>query len=201
MSDSLAMERAMPAAVLAGRLIAGEAALIPTDTLPALAATPPHAQQIWVLKQRPADKPLILMAADLAPLKQALGMEWRPEWLELAAMAWPGALTLVLPARGSVLELLNPGAATLGIRIPACEAARELLRQTGPLATTSANRSGRPAATTAAEAAASFPQLPLLGPLPWPRAGGQASTVLAWSSSGSWRVLRAGAFLPPGLTS
>jgi L-threonylcarbamoyladenylate synthase len=185
---------------LAERLRAGEPALIPTDTLPALAAAPSHAQQIWALKQRPADKPLILMGADLASLQEALGVDWRQEWLELANTAWPGALTLVLPAKGPVVEALNPGAASLGLRIPACEPARELLRLSGPLATTSANPSGHPAATTAAEAAAWFPQVPLLGPLPWPRAGGQASTVLAWNASGAWQVLRAGAYLPPGFS-
>ena len=49
---------------LAGHLSGGGAALLPTDTLPALAASPDHAAQIWTLKQRPQDKPLILMAAE-----------------------------------------------------------------------------------------------------------------------------------------
>ena len=49
---------------LAGHLRGGGAALLPTDTLPALAASPDHAAQIWTLKQRPQDKPLILMAAE-----------------------------------------------------------------------------------------------------------------------------------------
>ncbi|MFQ6539969.1 L-threonylcarbamoyladenylate synthase [Aphanothece stagnina] len=196
----MAQDSVTSAPLLAARLRGGEPALIPTDTLPALAATPEHAQQLWALKRRPADKPLILMGADLEPLQEALGLAWRQEWLAMASVAWPGALTLVLPARGPAVESLNPGATSLGLRIPACAVTRELLRLSGPLATTSANVSGSPAATTAAAAAACFPGVPLLGPLPWPEAGGLASTVLAWSDSGAWQVLRAGAYLPPGLT-
>jgi L-threonylcarbamoyladenylate synthase len=184
---------------LADRLCGGEAALIPTDTLPALAACPNHADQIWSLKSRPAGKPLILMAADLEQLLPLLGGPWRQEWLHMAHQGWPGALTLVLPASGPVAAALNPGRESLGVRIPACEQARALLRLSGPLATTSANPSGVPAATTATEAAAFFPRLPLLGPLPWPGAAGVASTVLAWSASGTWQVLRAGAVMPPGI--
>lgn len=189
---------------LARRLQAGAVALMPTDTLPALAACPEHAGQIWALKNRPAHKPLILMAADLEQLQPLLGRPWRREWLELAARGWPGALTLVLPARGAGVDALHPGGQDLGLRIPACRQTRELLRLSGPLATTSANPSGQPAATSAEEARLLFPQLPLLAPLPWPAAAGQASTVLAWregesGAQGRWSLLRAGAFLPPDL--
>lgn len=197
---SLVQPTVCTAPQLAERLHHGAAVLFPTDTLPALAASPEHAQQIWGLKRRPADKPLILMGADLDQLMPSLGDPWRPEWLAMARDGWPGALTLVLPARGAVVEALHPGSRSLGLRIPACPAALSLLRVSGPLATTSANRSGGTAATSAAEAFAYFPQLPLLGPLPWPEAGGVASTVLRWSEGGVWQVLRAGAVMPAGVT-
>lgn len=189
----------LPAHDLAERLRSGSAALIPTDTLPALACLPRHARQIWTIKRRPPDKPLILMAADLEALQPLLGVTWQPDWLAMAARGWPGAVTLVLPALGELVDWLNPGGSSLGLRIPACEQARALLRLSGPLATTSANRSARPAATTAAEAAAIFPELPLLAPLPWPEASGKASTVLGWQAAGGWQLLRAGAFLPTEL--
>jgi L-threonylcarbamoyladenylate synthase len=178
---------------LAARLQAGAAALFPTDTLVALAALPEHAAQIWRLKQRPPDKPLILMGADLAQLQQRVAIAWQPEWLQLAAAHWPGALTLVLPAAGTLVDQLNPGGGSLGLRVPACPMAQALLRLSGPLATTSANRSGEPAATTAAEAAAYFgaQQVPMLGHEPWPAPAGVASTVVAWGPEG-WRVLRQG---------
>ena len=50
------------------RLFAGDAAIIPTDTLPGLAVIPDHAQTLWRLKCRPADKPLILMGATVDDL-------------------------------------------------------------------------------------------------------------------------------------
>ena len=83
---------------LTARLQAGGAALFPTDTLVALAALPDYAGQIWQLKLRPPDKPLILMGADLAQLQQVAGVQWPAAALELAQTHWPGGLTLVLPA-------------------------------------------------------------------------------------------------------
>ncbi len=192
-------------AELADHLLAGGAALFPTDTLPALAARPEAAGRLWQLKHRPAHKPLILMGADLAQLQEALEHPWLDDWLAQARVGWPGALTLVLPHNGPLAEALHPGGASLGLRVPACERARELLRHTGPLATTSANRSGDPPARDATDAGRLFPELPRLAPLPWPPGSGQASTVMAWEPQPAaeaggtgqvgWRVLRAGALL------
>ncbi|MFZ0406979.1 MAG: L-threonylcarbamoyladenylate synthase [Cyanobium sp.] len=187
----------MDEARLAEHLLGGGAALLPTDTLPALAVHPTAAPLIWQLKARPADKPLILMGADPEQLQAVLGQPWRPQWLSQAKASWPGAVTLVLPFEGVLTAALNPGGASLGLRVADCEPLRALLRRTGPLATSSANRSGEPPALSVAQALAQFPALPWLDPLPWPRASGQASTVLAWSQdgaqSGSWQVLRQGA--------
>ncbi|MCS5697818.1 Sua5/YciO/YrdC/YwlC family protein [Cyanobium sp. FGCU-52] len=186
---------------LAAALQAGSLALFPTDTLPALATTPGHAAAIWTCKARPREKPLILMGADLPQLVDFLGVAWLEPWLEKAQTCWPGAVTLVLPIQGPVTEALHPGGTSLGLRVPACERALELLRRTGPLATTSANRSGEPAARDAREAAALFPEIPQLAPLPWPPGSGSASTVLAWSAANTgtpveWQTLRAGATVP-----
>lgn len=195
--------RVLGPGLLAERLCSGEAALFPTDTLPALAALPHNAPRLWHLKQRPMDKPLILMGADLAQLQPFLGLPWRAEWIAMAESGWPGALTLVLPAQGTTLAALNPGGSSLGLRVPASSMARELLALSGPLATTSANLSGQVAAASAAEAAGIFPEVPLLGPLPWPKGEGLASTVLAWQQlqgdGGRWQLLRRGALLPPGV--
>ncbi len=188
----------LPASLLAGRLAQGSAAIFPTDTLPALAARPEAAADLWLLKRRPADKPLILMGADLAQLRQVLPIAWHPAWLEQAEICWPGAVTLVLPLEGKLTEALHPGGTSLGLRVPACEVARELLRRSGPLATTSANLSGGPPVRDSDEAAALFPGVPLLGPLPWPLGSGRASTVIAWQAPAqAWRLLRAGDAPPP----
>ena len=189
------------AAELAERLHQGEAAVFPTDTLPALSAKPKAAGLLWELKARPVEKPVILMAANSNELLSCLGITVEPAWRAMADQHWPGALTLVLPAQGEWLHQLNPGGSTLGLRVPNCPRALALLQCTGPLATTSANRSGEPACLTAAEAALHFPQVAQLGPLPWPQASGQGSTVLAWGTHGQWNVLRSGAVLPAELNS
>ena len=194
-------------AELADRLRAGSAALFPTDTVPALAARPEAAAQLWQLKRRPARKPMILMGADPEALFAALDLPIEPQWRAMAERCWPGAVTLVLPARGPLALALHGEGSSLGLRIPACPVALELLRRSGPLATTSANRSSDPPCRSAAEAAVQFPALPQLGPVPWPEGSGQPSTVLAWigpgeprsgaaSDPGRWQILRAGALMP-----
>jgi len=199
-ADAALADRLLQAPAMAAHLCAGGAALLPTDTLPALAVVPEQAGQVWTLKQRPPDKPLILMGADLAQLQALLAIPWPQAWLDAASRHWPGAVTLVLPVRGPFTDLLHPGGSSLGLRVPACGAMRELLRQCGPLATSSANRSGQPSAVDAAQAAAQFPQLPLLAPLPWPVASGQASSVWRWQGDQvpgePWQVLRPGAVSP-----
>ena len=190
----------LEATALVQRLRAGEAAIIPTDTLPGLAVMPDQAQTLWHLKRRPADKPLILMGATVDDLLQEVDVSCHREVEALAGHYWPGALTLVLPAcDGGAACHLNPGGRTLGCRIPACKQTRELLQISGPLATTSANRSGEPASMTSADASRYFPDVAQLGPQPWPQPSGQASTVLVWVEVGRWRLARRGAVIPEGL--
>jgi len=185
---------------LAAHLLAGGIGGFPTDTVPALAALPAAAAPLWELKRRPAGKPFILMAATAGELLEALDQPPPAGWDGLARRGWPGALTLVLPARGAVAQALNPGGASLGLRVPACQPALDLLRRTGPLATTSANHSGEPPRLTPAAIAEAFPGLPLAGPLAWPAASGQASTVVAWQETvAAWRVLRQGELSPDAL--
>jgi L-threonylcarbamoyladenylate synthase len=184
------MTRALPLSDLLRCLQRDEPVLFPTDTVPALAIRPSAAKRIWALKQRPAHKPLILMGADLAQLQQTLALDWLPEWKQEAEAVWPGAVTLVFPLTGPLQQALHPGGETLGLRVPACPMAQELLRQSGPLATTSVNRSGQAPALTAQEACQWFPDLAPLGPLPWPAGSGEPSEVRLWTTAG-WQVLRA----------
>ena len=193
------MNTPLAATKLAQRLRQGEAAIFPTDTLPALASRPEHAGQLWALKQRPQHKPVILMAASGPELWRWLEVDPLPAWLELADRYWPGALTLVLPAASRLVEPLHPGGNSIGVRVPACEQALALLQLSGPLATTSANRSGEAPCLSPEQAAQRFPEVPQLGPAPWPQPSGQASTVLRWLETGGWEVLRQGAVVPIGL--
>ena len=91
----------MPASVLASldlalRLRAGEAVIIPTDTLPGLAVRPDKAQTLWRLKRRPADKPLILMGASVNDLLYEVAV---PCHREVAALAAVSYTHLTLPTK------------------------------------------------------------------------------------------------------
>jgi L-threonylcarbamoyladenylate synthase len=185
-------------------------ASFPTDTVPALAARPDQGDRIYAAKERPADKPLILMGAtldDLLPYVSGTEEEIAI-WRQMAAQYWPGALTLVLPASDRVPPQMNPQkTGTLGIRVPDHALARHILAHTGPLATTSVNRSGQPALEDMRDIAAQFPELRLLsqtaiadlktelGNFPL-TASGVPSTVIRWHPDG-WEVLRQGSVQIP----
>lgn len=110
---------------------------------------------------------------------------------------WPGALTLVLPLLPSLPENLSP-TPTVGLRVPDHEFTQALLRETGPLAATSANLSGEPSALTAAEVQSQLgTSVDLIldgGPSP----GGKASTVLDCTTAKPI-LLREGPFTWPDI--
>lgn len=168
----------------------------PTDTVPALAARAENAALIYAAKQRPPEKPLILMGASLEDLLPYIEGTFREieTWKSQTEKHWPGQLTLVLPASDRTPAHLNPTkTSTLGIRVPNNPIALQLLRQTGPLATTSANRSGQPPLTTAAAISQAFPNALTLAPEHYSSSAtsGQPSTVAKWTSPG-WEILRKG---------
>ncbi len=181
------------------KLHQGSLALFPTDTLPALAACPKHASKLWEIKKRPLSKPLILMGATTEVLLDQVANCALEDALEISKQCWPGALTMVLPVCGAIAKSLNPSGANLGMRVPACRAARDLLAISGPLATTSANLSGLSPCLSAQEAANLFPGVPLSGPVPWAHSSGMASTVITWHENRNWQILRKGAVIPERL--
>ena len=73
--------------------------------------------------------------------------------------------------------------------------ARSLLKQTGPLLTSSANISGFTGSITAEGVALDFPSIEILGPVPWEKSSGKASTIIAWKKSGEWMLIREGEVL------
>jgi L-threonylcarbamoyladenylate synthase len=174
---------------------AGNLISFPTDTVPALATLPDRAELIFQTKQRSQDKPLILMVGDIADLWQFTnGTQRELEiWRSIADRYLPGALTLVLPASDLIPSAMNPlGDRTIGLRVPACEIARSILRQTGALATTSANLSGEPPLLTMSAINELFPEVLTLDRDVDVPTSGQPSTVVTWSTSG-WKLLRQGA--------
>ena len=179
-------------AVFAGKLVS-----FPTDTVPALATLPSKAQLIFAAKQRSQDKPLILMAADatdLWPYVSGSAAELLV-WQQMAATYWPGALTMVLPARKDrvpkEINLASPD--TVGLRVPNHAVTRAILARTGALATTSANKSGKPPLHTMREIRAAFPDVLTLSlEATEPSASAIPSTVIKWIGN-NWQILRSGA--------
>ena len=104
--------------------------------------------EIFAAKQRPADNPLIV---HIDQKEQAfLLCHWNKTAESLANAFWPGPLTLLLPKKSIVPDIVTAGLPTVAIRLPSHPAAQALLRACGfPLAAPSANRSGRPSPTTA----------------------------------------------------
>ena len=139
---------------VAGHLLAGRLAVIPTDTVYGLAAHldhPPAIQDIFTAKGRPPEKPIPVLGADLEQLASIAQFDERAK--KLAARFWPGPLTIILPrVEGFDVDLGGDERRTVGVRVPKEPRTLELLRHTGPLAVTSANRSGEKEATTIEDA-------------------------------------------------
>ena len=182
---------------IAATLVAGRVAVLPTDTVYGIAAVldrPDAVRRIFELKGRPESKPLPVLGSTVSSLRSVA--EFDEEAEELAARYWPGPLTLVLRrAPGFDVDLGGDERSTVAVRVPDRPVALKVLRITGPLAVTSANRSGDQPAATAAEALAAFDgSAPVLDDGP---AGGVVSTVL--SLVGERTVLRVGAIPPEEL--
>lgn len=124
----------------------------PTETVYGLGANALDAaavQQIFAAKGRPANNPIIVHVADAVAAEQ-LAAHWPEGAAQLAAQFWPGALTLVLPKRPEVPEIVSAGGPTVGLRVPGHRVALALLESAGiPIAAPSANRSTAVSPTTA----------------------------------------------------
>ncbi len=147
---SLANEQARDEA--AALLRGGHVVAYPTDTLYALGAVATHAdavRTVLAIKGRLPEKTLPLIAADLAQVEWLAG-PLPPAALRLAREWWPGPLTLVV----AVQRPLAPGVVapdgSVAVRVPAHDLVRDLVGRVGiPVTSTSANRTGEPAAETA----------------------------------------------------
>ena len=132
----------------------GDLVVIPTDTVYGVAAdafSPAAVQRLLDAKGRDRTAPPPVLVPGI-PTLDAL-TEFVPEEVRaLVAKFWPGGLTVVLRARPTLDWDLGETRGTVAVRMPSQRIALELLAETGPLAVSSANRTGDPAAMTAAEA-------------------------------------------------
>lgn len=132
-----------------------------TDTFYGLGVDPFNAaavSRIRALKGREDDKPILLLISDLDHLDRVI-VEQTPEFIELAAKFWPGPLTIVGKAAETLPEEITSGTGTVGVRLPADEKVRELVRNCGGVLTaTSANPAGHEPARSAEDVRSYFPE-------------------------------------------
>jgi L-threonylcarbamoyladenylate synthase len=172
----------------------GEVVAIPTETVYGLAADATNdsaLKKIFTIKQRPADHPLIVHIGDINQVN-----DWVKVFPELAVKLaktfWPGALTLVLPAKEHVSRVVRGGEATVALRVPSHPVALALLKQGGlSLAAPSANLFTQLSPTTVQHVEAGLGDaIPVLD-------GGACevgieSTIVSVTDDGQWQLLRPG---------
>ena len=173
-------------------LKSGLPVVFPTDTLPAIGCLPKFSNIIYEFKKRDKNKPLILMGSDQNQLIDYVHESAREDYENIASKYWPGALTMVIPSSGQGSETITSNDHTIGLRIPNSCMAQSLLTEIGPLLTSSANISGFTGSITAEGIALDFPSLGILGPVPWEKSSGKASTIISWEKNRDWRLIRKG---------
>jgi tRNA threonylcarbamoyl adenosine modification protein (Sua5/YciO/YrdC/YwlC family) len=202
------VQRTAGLAAAAAALSRGELVLLPTDTVYGVAAdafTPAAVTKLLAAKNRGRSMPVPVLIGEASTLA-GLVTTVPPVAHDLAEAFWPGGLTLVVEHAPSLAWDLGDAEGTVAVRLPDDDLTRDLLRRTGPLAVSSANRSGRPAATTAQQADYQLGEHAVVVLDGGPREGSAASTIVDCTAPTA-RVLRVGAIdvdqlreVVPGIT-
>lgn len=191
-TDPLAWGPALDEAVNA--VSRGQVIVLPTDTVYGVGADAFDARAVQALldaKGRGRQMPPPVLIPDARTL-DGLAADVPGTVRSLAAAFWPGALTLIVKAQPTLTWDLGETRGTVALRVPDHPLALALLRRTGPLAVSSANRTGRPAATTAADAAEQLGEAVAVvldgGPTP-----GNAPSTIVDATGDRLRIVRLGA--------
>ncbi|MGY1729483.1 L-threonylcarbamoyladenylate synthase [Geodermatophilus sp. SYSU D01062] len=187
-------QRAAGLDAAAAAIARGELVLLPTDTVYGVGAdafSPAAVSGLLAAKNRGRAMPVPVLIGEASTMA-GLTMSVPRVAQRLAETFWPGGLTLVVEHAPSLAWDLGDAEGTVAVRLPDDDVARDLLRRTGPLAVSSANRSGRPAATSAQEADAQLGEHAAVVLDGGPRAGSAASTIVDCTGPVP-RVLRVGA--------
>lgn len=130
-------------------ITAGSVVALPTETVYGLAADAFNAiavRKTFELKNRPADNPLIVHIATIDQIEEF--SDYKSDDLSLLIEAyWPGPLTIILPRKSTVIDLVTAGLDTVALRMPNHPDALTVIQEAGPVTAPSANKSGRPSPT------------------------------------------------------
>jgi L-threonylcarbamoyladenylate synthase len=146
--------RAAGLAAAANAVRAGGLVVLPTDTVYGIGADAFDANAVGALlaaKGRGRDMPVPVLVGSWSTV-DGLVMSVPQQARALIEAFWPGGLSIVLPQAPSLAWDLGDTRGTVNLRMPLHPVALDLLREVGPMAVSSANRSGHPPASTAAEA-------------------------------------------------
>ena len=176
---------------------AGECIVLPTDTVYGIGAdafSGDAVQRLLDAKMRGRDMPPPVLIGDPS-LIRALATDVPDTARELVALHWPGPLTVILKIQPSLRMDLGENEGTIALRVPDHELAREILRRTGPMAVSSANLSGKPAALSCDDAVDQLGDRVSVyldgGELS--ASGGASSTIVDFTQHDHGEVLRRGA--------
>lgn len=155
------MDLAKQIEIAAKYISEGKIVAFPTETVYGLGANALNAlavAKIFEAKERPSFDPLIVHIADISELKKLTTAYDDERVHALAAKFWPGPLTLVLPKSTLIPDIVTSGLPTVGIRMPANDIARELIKRSGcAIAAPSANKFGRISPTSASHVQKQLP--------------------------------------------
>jgi L-threonylcarbamoyladenylate synthase len=181
-------------AAAATSVLSGELVVLPTDTVYGVGAdafSPAAVTRLLAAKGRGRDMPPPVLVGSVraaSALVEDLG-SWGQQLID---EFWPGGLTIVCRAQRTLNWDLGDTKGTVAVRMPEDPVTLELLRETGPMAVTSANLTGKPAATTAQEAQEQLGDAVAVYLDGGPSAGGLASTIVDLTGDVP-RMLRQGA--------
>jgi len=187
-------QRAEGLKAAADAVLRGELVVLPTDTVYGIGAdafSPAAVTTLLAAKGRGRDMPPPVLVGTVRAAS-ALVEDLGPWGQQLIDEFWPGGLTIVCRASRTLSWDLGDTRGTVAVRMPQDEVTLELLRETGPMAVSSANLSGSPAATTAAEARDQLGESVAVYLDGGPSSGGQSSTIVDLTGDAP-RLLRQGA--------
>jgi L-threonylcarbamoyladenylate synthase len=181
-------------AAAATSVLSGELVVLPTDTVYGVGAdafSPAAVTRLLAAKGRGREMPPPVLVGSTRAAS-ALVEDLGPWGQQLIDEFWPGGLTIVCRAQRTLNWDLGETKGTVAVRMPEDPVTLDLLRETGPMAVSSANLTGKPAATTAEQAREQFGDAVAVYLDGGPSAGGLASTIVDLTGDVP-RLLRQGA--------
>jgi L-threonylcarbamoyladenylate synthase len=132
----------------------GQIGVLPTDTICGLHTSvfhPHSVERLYKLRKRDPQKPFIILISSLTDLA-LFQVKLDQKSLSILKKYWPGKVSVILPCPKDSFKYLHRGTKTLAFRLPKNKDLLELLRQTGPLVSTSTNPEGAPPAQSIEQA-------------------------------------------------